>query len=116
MKTAKELRQEKIECNKETIKQIERDNDSLQAQIDLNSTRNIKTWVGYHFESSSGTTDEFRSFLADIKKHLKQELKKDFEIDIHKGHFEFSGFAKNKQTGKWVYFSASDVRYFKDKW
>jgi len=43
MKTAKELRQEKIECNKETIKQIERDNDSLQAQIDLNSTRNIKT-------------------------------------------------------------------------
>lgn len=76
----------------------------------------IKKWLKYEFESSCGLTPEFQSFYKDIKSFLKKELKDHFDFTISRGHFEFSGFAKNKQTGKWVYFSSSDVRYFQDKW
>ena len=76
----------------------------------------IKKWLKYEFESSCGLTPEFQSFYGNIRSHLKKELGNDFDFSIRRGHFEFYGFAKNKQTEKWAYFSASDVRYFKDAW
>ena len=76
----------------------------------------IKQWLGKQFESSSGLTPEFQSFHRNIKSYLKKELEKDFEVNVGRGHFYFSGFAKNRSTNKWVYFSASDIRYFPDEW
>jgi len=76
----------------------------------------IEAWVDYAFESSSGLTEEFKSFYHDIRKFLKKELKEEFELVFSRGHFEFSGFAKNKVTNKWAYFSSSDVRHFNNSW
>ena len=76
----------------------------------------INQWVGKNFESSCSLTPEFQSFHRNIKSFLKKELKENFEVDVGRGHFYFSGFAKNKATGKYAYFSASDVRHFPDAW
>lgn len=77
---------------------------------------NLNKWLNRDFESSSSLTPEFAEFFKDVKCFVKKELKGDFEFNIHRGHFYFSGFAKNKITNKWAYFSASDVRHFKDGW
>lgn len=76
----------------------------------------IEQWVGHNFESSSGLTPEFQSFCKDIKSFLKKELAKDFDFSISRGHFYFSGFAQNRITKKFAYFSCSDVRYFPNEW
>lgn len=72
-------------------------------------------WVGYKFYSSSQTTEEFASFARDFKSHIKKILPKDAElIGWSRGHFEVSGFIK--KDNKYVYFSASDVRFFLNEW
>ena len=90
----------------------------LKAQkTKTNGTNDIEKWLGFHFQSSSGLTGEFAGFYRDIKKHLTQVLRDDFEIvSFSRGHFEFSGFVKNKESGKLIYFSASDVRFWPDEW
>ena len=78
---------------------------------------NIKKWIGYEFESSSSLTKEFADFNRQVKSFIKAQTKELFEIvSWNKGHFYFSGFLKNKETGKFIYFSCSDVRHFKDEW
>lgn len=37
-------------------------------------------------------------------------------VDFHKNHYEFSAVLKNPETGKLVYVSISDVRYWNDEW
>ncbi len=79
------------------------------------SAKSLKNWVGYYFESSCHLTPEFAEFAKQIKSYLKKiegyEL-----VDFLRGHFEFSAFLKNIKTGKLVYVSCSDVRYFPDEW
>ena len=72
----------------------------------------IENWLDHEFESSSGTTPEFRVFHKEWVKTLKKKLGvgysfKDFKIN----HFDTSGFTINKETGKIVYISMSDVRH-----
>jgi hypothetical protein len=78
----------------------------------------IKTWLDYDFESSSGLTPKFSQFRKEIKKYIKNILDENLELIMPFGslHFAFSGFIKNKLTGKYVYFSSSDVRFWKNAW
>jgi len=78
--------------------------------------KKIEQWLGKDFESSSSLTPEFQAFHRDVKRFMKKELKENFEVDVGRGHFYFSGFAKNKLTGKYAYFSTSDVRHSPDDW
>lgn len=80
--------------------------------------KGIENWLGYSFESSSGLTPEFAEFRREVKRYIKKILPEELELIMPFGslHFEFSGFIKNKKTGKFVYFSCSDVRFFKDSW
>ena len=86
-------------------------------QKEVTTKKGIEKWLGYEFESSSGLTEEFATFARELKNHLKKELQNNFElVGILRGHFELSGFVKNKNTGKYAYFSMSDVRYFNNEW
>jgi hypothetical protein len=76
----------------------------------------LDKWVGKKFVSSAGLTAEFQSFHRAVKGFLKKELDNDFYFYVNRGHFYFSGFAQNKQTQKWAWFSSSDIRYFQDEW
>jgi len=81
------------------------------------SQKGIEKWLDYTFESSAGLTPEFAQFNKEIKDLIKKSLPDCLElVSWNKGHFEFSGFLRNKNTGKFVYFSCSDVRYFKNAW
>jgi len=65
------------------------------------------------FQSSSGTTPEFLTFVRTFRSEFTKELKSigATEIQIGKGHFYVSGFfTVNNQV--W-YFSVSDVRQMK---
>ena len=77
----------------------------------------IEKWQGFVFQSSSELTSEFAEFAKDFKEHIKNVIEPEYEIiNWNRGHFYISGFIKNKATGKFVYFSCSDVRFFKDEW
>lgn len=76
----------------------------------------MKKWVGHTFESSFGLVQEFANFAKDFKKAIKRELPEGYElVSFNRGHFYVSGFIKGLDN-KYVYFSTSDVRYFKDGW
>jgi hypothetical protein len=81
------------------------------------SRAGIQSWLGYQFQSSSGPTEGWKAFVADYRKEVKRVCGKVLEVaSFHKNHFEVSGFLRNPATGKLVYFSVSDVRFWPDRW
>lgn len=107
---------EKIEGNEAQIRELEEDNVRLKESLEKNNgVKTIERWVGYEFESSSGTTKEFLEFAKDFKKYIKTNLPEGAElVSFSKGHFEVYGFIKRED--KYVYFSISDIRHFSDGW
>jgi len=76
---------------------------------------NLRSWLGYSFESSSSLTPEFAEFSKQVRKELKA-LPGYGLVSYSRGHFEFTAFLENVSTGKLVYVSCSDVRFFRDEW
>lgn len=69
----------------------------------------IQGWKNYPFQSASYLTDEFKSFVKDLKKYILSKLPPGSElVNWSRGHFDASGFIK--QGDKYVYFSVGDVR------
>ena len=78
----------------------------------------LEDWAGIHFESSSGLTEEFAAFAKMFKQRIKRECEKN-ELSLcsfDRGHFYCSGFVGSQKTGRYIYFSISDVRYFSNSW
>ena len=84
-------------------------------QASASKDKTLRGWLGLQFESSSGLTQEFANFARDYKRFISRldgfEL-----VNFSRGHFEVSAFLKNTATGKLVYISSSDVRFFRDEW
>ena len=75
----------------------------------------MEAWVGFHFQSSSGLTEEFASFNRDYRSWVKKNLPEGADLVAwSRGHFECSGFIE--RAGRFVYFHTSDVRFFPDGW
>ena len=112
----KQFLMEKIEGNEARIKGLNEENDKLRQELkEKGDIKGIEKWVGFEFESSAGVTEEWDAFVRDFKKHIKSQLPDGAElVNFSKGHFEFSGFVKMGE--RYVYFSISDVRYWKDGW
>lgn len=94
---------------------------SLRVQAEEEKKKEVKKlgvrgWLGYQFESSSVRTPEYAAFERDIKKELKKLMTGYELIDWLSGHFEFSSFFKSLKTGRIVYISCSDVRFWPDEW
>ena len=74
----------------------------------------ISDYSNYRFESSTGKTKEFSSFATKFKNVIKsilEETNPSFILDSYNvGHFYVSGFIKNQENNKFVYFSIFDVR------
>lgn len=77
--------------------------------------KSLKRWIGHYFESSCSLTPEFAEFSNQIRLYLKK-IEGYEVVNFSRGHFYFSTFLRNSQTGKLVYISCSDVRHFPDKW
>ena len=77
----------------------------------------INQWRDTEFESSTGPTPEFQSFARQFKTALRKEISDAFDIvTFRRGHFELSGFLRSKETGRFVYWNISDVRFFRNAW
>jgi len=70
--------------------------------------KNLDKWIGVEFQSSSGTTEQFKSFVRDVKAYLKQEFSGKEIIEISKGHFYLSVFIRVGE--QFWYFNIGDVR------
>ena len=92
-----------------------RANAQATKRASANHDKTMKGWLGFLFESSSGLTHEFADFAKDYRRFLSKleglEL-----VNFSRGHFYVSAFLKNTATGKLVYISSSDVRYFSEEW
>ena len=80
--------------------------------------KRLEDWRGNVFESSSGKTPEFMAFARMFRAYIskKARLNQLQLVNVSTGHFYLLGFFFNPNTGKYCYFSISDVRYFKDAW
>lgn len=118
MKHIKEILAENIDKAKYNLAVAEKRLVEAEAEAEQKKdVKGIDNWVGFTFESSSGLTNEWASFNSYIHNYVKKQLSDELElVNWSRGHFEFSGFIKNNKTGKFVYFSCSDVRFFKDSW
>lgn len=109
--------QDKINQCKNSISMLKRQERELKKQLDgAKNAKGIDKWIGNVFVSSSGLTKEYAEFYKDIKSYLKKLTAGKYEMELGRGHFYFSGFFKNLETGKWVYVNCADVRFFKNEW
>lgn len=77
----------------------------------------MEKWIDVVFASDSVKTEQYRKFTQELKSYIVKKVKPDFDLaKWNEGHFYVSGFLKHRQTGKYVYFSCSDVRFFKGGW
>lgn len=74
----------------------------------------IENWYNYVFQGSCTATPEFNSFCQQMKKELIKIMRGYKLVNWIKGHFEFSAFFE--RSGKYVYISCSDVRFFPNQW
>ena len=76
----------------------------------------VSDYSNYRFKSSTGKTKEFSSFATKFKNVIKSILEeinpncKAVLDSFNVGHFYVSGFIKNQENNKFVYFSIFDVR------
>ena len=80
--------------------------------------KTLKKWMGYRFSSGGVTGEDYNQFQREMRADLKKQAKAvGLEvIAFRKNHYEFSAVLKNPLTGKYVYVSISDVRFWQDEW
>lgn len=77
----------------------------------------LHRWRGTTFANSTGLTEQFRAFARDFQKALRQAIGPDYDlVAFRRGHFELSGFLQHNRTGRFTYWSISDVRFFPEAW
>ena len=90
----------------------------IQTETRKTVFKKLLDWKGNDFESSSGRTPEFTAFARMFRFHIQTQARDNYleVVNFSTGHFYCSGFLKNIHTGKFAYFSISDVRHFNDSW
>ena len=90
----------------------------LQTETRKTIFKSLMDWKGNCFESSCNKTPEFTAFARMLRGHIQMQAKENgLQVtNFSTGHFYCSGFLRNINTGKFAFFSISDVRHFKDSW
>lgn len=75
----------------------------------------IAQFKGHEFQTSSYKTPEFKTFARLFKSALREQLpSSDGIVNFNTGHFYCSGFICRDL--RYIYFSISDVRFFRNEW
>ena len=90
----------------------------IQTETHKTVFKKLFDWKGNSFESSTYRTPEFMAFARMFRSYIREQARDNgLEVtNFSTGHFYCSGFLRNISTGKFAYFSISDVRYFPDSW
>lgn len=77
-------------------------------------------WLNYDWdkEPQTITGKAFAQFVRDFRSDVKLVIKDTgWEVwNISAGHYFLSGFLRHPETGKFIYISIPDVRYFNNEW
>lgn len=78
---------------------------------------NTNEWLRHTFSTGGYAGEDFKAFARWYRRHLKTKIGSGYEFaKFSVGHYEISGFIRNKDTGEVCYFSTSDVRFNKNCW
>ena len=77
--------------------------------------KDLEEFKRWEFSSGGIEGEDFKVFSRLFKKFIKGSIPVDGElVEFSSGHYDVSGFIQ--RGNRFVYFSISDVRYFKNKW
>ena len=77
----------------------------------------LKKYLTYEFSTDAYTGEDYKSFERKYINYIKS-LCKEYNwkfVKALKNHYRFSAFIKNNEN-KYIYFSISGVRFFKNEW
>lgn len=79
--------------------------------------QDLQKYLDYEFSTGSYTGEDYKTFQMKYINYLRSVCKdNDWTlVNVIRGHYEFSAFIRN-QTGRYVYFSISDVRFWRNEW
>lgn len=79
--------------------------------------QDLQKYLDYEFSSGSYTGEDYKTFQTKYINYLRSICKaNDWTlVNVIKGHYEFSVFIRNI-NGQHVYFSISDVRFWRNEW
>lgn len=76
----------------------------------------MEKWLGYRFDRADYNETGYdkkavNRFCNDLKKYIKKNIPKNIKIvELTKGYYYVSGFLRNNDNGKYVYFDTGDLR------
>lgn len=82
----------------------------------MSNIKELEKYLNYEFSSGSYTGEDYKSFERKYINYLKSLCKENgwkFVV-AHKNHYKFSAFFEI--NNQFIYFSISDVRFFKNQW
>ena len=75
----------------------------------------LKDFLNWEFSSGGRTGEDFKRFARLFRNYIKKNLPKNAKVvNCNVNHYCLSGFIE--RNGKYVYFSISDVRFWKNEW
>lgn len=74
----------------------------------------LEAFKNWEFSSGVTTGNDFKVFVRKFRTWIKNNVPAGAKVKISPNHYILSGFIEIK--GKFVYFSISDVRHFKNAW
>jgi len=74
----------------------------------------LEAFKQWEFTSGPETGEDFNVFARLFRSFVKKNIPADAKATVKVGHYESYGFVE--LNGKFVFFSISDVRYFKNSW
>lgn len=78
----------------------------------------MNKWLNHQFSTGVYTGEDYLKFQRDARTDLKKQANAT-GFDLHqfnKNHYNFSAVLRHRETGKFVYVSISDVRFFNNQW
>ncbi len=79
--------------------------------------QDLQKYLDYEFSTGSYTGEDYKTFQTKYINYLRSVCKaNDWTlVNVIRSHYEFSAFIRN-QIGRYVYFSISDVRFWRNEW
>lgn len=79
--------------------------------------KDLEKYLDYEFSSGGYTGEDYKQFQNKYINYLRSICRQNgWElVNVGRNHYEFSAFFKNSEN-RYVYFSISDVRFFRNDW
>lgn len=78
----------------------------------------MEKWLGFQFSTGVYPGEDYKKFQSAAKRSLKK-IANAHGFDLHAfngNHYEFSAVLKQQESGRFIYVSISDVRFWPDQW